>query len=181
VNRAIVSWAILYVLSLADATAAPPPGPPGPPPGAPPDVMFTMPLPPPDGGGVVFHMAGEGPAPMLPMFLHQAKLSPDQQAKVREILESDREHLHELMTRLEQANDRISTKLFAAGDLKLADVKTDVDEVSSLRRQLMEQGLKTTLALRGVMTREQLAKVAAVKARMDKLQTEMRSLVEGRD
>jgi len=179
VKRAIVHAAILSALSVVGAGAAPLPGPPG----APPDVMFTMPLPPPGagGGGIAFHVMGEGPAPMLPLFLHRANLTAEQQGKVRGILESDREQLHDLMTRLEQANDRLSAKLFAAGDLKLADVKGDVDEVTSLRRELMEQGLKTTLALRGIMTPEQLAKVAAVKARMDKLQAEMRSLVEGRD
>ena len=176
-KKAVLCALLFGSFVLGEAMAGPPPGPP---PGGPMgDVMFTMPLPPPDGGGFGFHVIGEGPAPMLPLFLHRAKLTPEQHAKVREILQGGREDLQNLMTRLEQANERLSAKLFAAADLDPADLRNDVDEVTSLRRQLMERGLKTTLAIRGVMTKEQLAKVAEAKARMDKLQGEMRNLVEG--
>ncbi len=45
----------------------------------------------------------------------------------------------------------------------------------------MEQGLKTALAIRAVLTPEQLAKVAQLRGRMEKLQAEMRSVLEGSD
>jgi len=61
----------------------------------------------------------------------------------------------------------------------LGDLKPQLDEIAGLRRQLMEQGIKTALAIRKVLTPEQLAKVAELKQRMDKLHAEMRELMGG--
>jgi Spy/CpxP family protein refolding chaperone len=149
--------------------APPPGGPGGPPPGGPggPPMMMTY--------------GGEGPGPLLPLILHQAKLTPEQHEKVRKILDADREQLRSLFAQLESANQQLSGKLFASQDLKLADLMPEIDRASALRRQLMEQGVKTTLAVRAVLTTEQLARVTEVKQKMDKLQAEMRQLMSGAD
>ena len=149
--------------------------------GAPGDVLFTLPVPPPDGFGIQFFADGPGPGPMLPLFLHRADLTPEQRATIHKVLEGNRAELQKLLTRLEQANEGLSAKLFAARELALADVEKEVAEVSELRRRLMVQGLETTLQIRAIMTPEQLAKVAAVKTRMDKLHAEMRGLLEGKE
>ena len=165
---------LLVALMLSSNVALADGGPPG-------DVLFTLPAPPPHGFGIQFFADGPGPGPMLPLFLHRADLTPEQRAKIHEVLESNRAELQKLLTRLEQANDAMSAKLFAARALKLADVEKEVAEVSELRRRLMVQGLETTLEIRAIMTPEQLAKVAAVKTRMDKLHAEMRGLLEGKE
>ena len=162
------------VLGSGAARAEPPdrlmPGPPGM------GMKFGM-----MGGGPGEHMMGDGSGFMLPLVLHRANLTPEQHEKVRKILQSDRESLHKLFSELGKANDELSKKLFTAGDLGLADLKPQIDVVSDLRRQLMEQGIKTALAIRAVLTPQQLAKVAEIKQRMDKLHAEMRALVEGDD
>jgi Spy/CpxP family protein refolding chaperone len=149
---------------------APPPGgpggpPPGGPPGPPPMMMF----------------GAEGPGPLLPLILHQAKLTPEQHEKVKKILDADREQLRSLFAQLDRANQQLSSKLFASQDVKLTELMPEIDRTSALRRQLMEQGVKTTLAVRAVLTPEQLARVTEVKQRMDKLQAEMRQLMDGTD
>ena len=149
----------------------------------PPDKM--MPGPPPGGSRFMIGpseghgMMGEGGGFMLPLVLHRANLTPEQHDKVRKILESDRQDLQKLFSALGKANDELSKKLFAPGDVALADLKPQIDEVAGLRRQLMEQGIKTALAIRKVLTPEQLAKVAELKQRMDKLHAEMRELMGG--
>jgi Spy/CpxP family protein refolding chaperone len=152
-----------------DVMIAPPPlaGPGGPPPGGPlgpPPVMM---------------FGAEGPGPLLPLILHQANLTPEQHDKVRKILDADREQLRSLFAQLDRANQALSSKLFASQDVKLADLMPEIDRTSALRRELMEQGVKTTLAVRAVLTPEQLARVTDVKQRMDKLQAEMRQLMQG--
>ena len=150
----------------------------------PPDKLMPGPRPggrrfmmgPPDGHG----MMGEGGGFMLPL-LHRADLTPEQHDKVRTILESGRQDLQKLSSELGKAHDELSRKLFAPGDVALADLKTQLDEIAGLRRQLMEQGTKTALAIRKVLTPDQLAKVAEVKQRMDKLRAEMRQMMEGDD
>jgi Spy/CpxP family protein refolding chaperone len=142
----------------------------GPPPGGP---RFMM------GPGEGHGMMGEGGGFMLPLVLHRANLTPEQHDQVRKILESDRQDLHKLFSALGKANEELSKKLFAPGDVTLVDLKPQLDEIAGLRRQLMEQGTKTTLAIRKVLTPEQLAKVAELKQRMDKLHAEMRELMGG--
>jgi Spy/CpxP family protein refolding chaperone len=149
----------------------------------PPDKM--MPDPPPGGPrfmmgpGGGHGMMGEGGGFMLPLVLHRANLTPEQRDKVRKILGSDRQNLQKLFSDLGKANDELSKKLFAPGDPTLTDLKPQLDAVAGLRRQLMEQGIKTALEIRKVLTPEQLAKVAEVKQRMDKLHAEMRELMGG--
>jgi Spy/CpxP family protein refolding chaperone len=145
--------------------APPPGGPGGPPPGGPPMMMF----------------GAEGPGPLLPLILHQANLTPEQHEQVKKILDADREQLRSLFAQLDRANQQLSSKLFASQNVKLADLMPEIDRTSALRRQLMEQGVKTTLAVRAVLTPEQLARVTEVKQRMDKLQAEMRQLMDGTD
>jgi len=158
-------------LSWGSASADPPdklmPGPPG-------DRIFIG-----GPGGPHGMMMGEGGGFMLPLVLHRANLTPEQHEKVRKILESDRQDLQKLFSSLGKANDELSKKLFAPGDVALGDLQSQLDEIAGLRRQLMEQGIKTALAIRMVLTPEQLAKVAELKQRMDKLHAEMRELMGG--
>jgi Spy/CpxP family protein refolding chaperone len=143
---------------------------PGPPPGGPRFMMGPL-----EGHG----MMGEGGGFMLPLVLHRANLTPEQHDQVRKILESDRQDLQKLFSALRKANDELSKKLFAPGDVALTDLKPQLDEIAGLRRQLMEQGIKTALAIRKVLTPEQLTKVAELKQRMDTLHAEMRELMGG--
>lgn len=126
-------------------------------------------------------LGGEGPGLMVPMMLRHASLTPEQNEKVRKILGTDRQTLRKLFTELQRANDRLSEKLFAPGDLKPEDLAPQVEEVSKIRRQLMEQGVKTTLAIRSVLTADQIAKLAQLKQKIDKLHAEMEQVMEGGD
>lgn len=152
----------------------------------PPEMGFMLRLPGPGGrvgrGPHVTMMGmGEGPGPMLPLILHRAGLTPEQQEKVRMILETDRQNLQGLFIRLEQANDQLSERLFSSGDLQLTDLGAQIEQVGDIRRSLMEQGIKTTLAIRAVLTPEQLARVNDLKRRMEELHAELRQLMEGDD
>lgn len=141
-------------------------------PGGPPSMMM--------GGGMGHHMMlGDGPAGMLPLVLRHANLTADQQAQVHTIMEADRQSLQALFKQLQTANDQLADKLFAPGAVQATDLTPQVQQVTQLRQQLMEHGLKTALAIRAVLTPEQLAKVSQLKDRMEKLQAEMRSVFEG--
>jgi Spy/CpxP family protein refolding chaperone len=140
--------------------------------GPPPMMMKGM------GHGTMF---GDSPAMMLPLVLRHANLTPDQQAQVHKIMEADHENLQTLFKQLQTANDQLTDRLFAPGAVQASDLTPQVQQIMQLRQQLMEQGVKTALAIRAVLKPEQLAKVSQLKDRMQKLQTEMRSLLEGRD
>lgn len=157
-------------LLLAGPAALSAGGPFGGPPGGPRTRMLLGP----PGGD----MLGEGPGTMLPLMLRQKDLSPEQQQRMRAIMEADRSGLHTLFADLDAANTALAAKLLAPGPLDAASLQPEVDRISALRRQLMERGLKTALGVRAVLTPDQLAKVAAKRARLEKLQAEMRTLLE---
>ncbi len=115
---------------------------------------------------------------MLHMILRQADLTPEQQDRVHGIMESDHQTLRTLFQQLQDANDQLADKLFAPGTVQLADLTSQVQQITQLRQQLMEQGIKTALAIRAVLTPQQLARVAQIKSQVEKLQAEMRNLLK---
>lgn len=125
-------------------------------------------------------MLNEGPGMMLPLMLRHADLTPDQDKRVREIMEADRERLRALFSQLEAANYALAAKLTAAGPVDAAALKSDVEHVAHLRQDLMDQGLKTALAVRAVLTPDQLAKVAEVQTKLRTLQGQMHELLDGK-
>jgi Spy/CpxP family protein refolding chaperone len=165
------SLTVLAGLAFVGLCAAPlraePPGPPGPPP-----MMMK---------GMGHMMMGDTPSIMVPLVLRHANLTADQQAQVHKIMEADHQNLRALFSQLQTANNELADKLFAPGKVQAADLAPQVQRITQLRQQLMEQGLKTALAIRAVLTPEQLAKVAQLKDRMEKLQAEMRGIFEGND
>jgi Spy/CpxP family protein refolding chaperone len=130
-------------------------------------------------GGPHMMLGGDGPGIMLPLVLRHANLTSDQQAQVHKIMEADHQDLQALFKQLQTANSQLADKLFAPGTVQASDLAPQVQQITQLRQQLMEQGLKTALAIRAVLTPDQLAKVSQLKDRMEKLQAEMRSVFEG--
>lgn len=122
-------------------------------------------------------MGFEGVGPILPMILRHADLTPEQHEKIREILSGDRETLRQLFERLERANQELSARLFGVNELTLGDLESQISEIGKARRGLLEQGVKTTLAIRSVLTPEQLTKVIELQQRIDRLQAEMQELM----
>jgi Spy/CpxP family protein refolding chaperone len=135
----------------------------------------------PMGGPPMGRMGHGDPAMMLHMVLKSADLTPDQQNQVRKIMEDDHQQLRALFTQLQAANSQLADKLFAPGAVQSADLAPQVQQITQLRQQLMERGVKTALAVRAVLTPDQLAKVRQMRDRIDQLQTEMRTLLEGTD
>ncbi len=126
-------------------------------------------------------MAGDSGGMMLPLLLKHVHLTPEQTKQVQAIMDGDRQNLRTLLTQLQAANDQLASKLFAPGNVQAADLAPQIQTVNQLRQQLMEHGIKTALAVRAVLTPEQLTKAAQLKERLQKVHAEMRSLFEGED
>ena len=125
-------------------------------------------------GGVT----GEGTGMALPLLLRGAKLTPDQKAQVQQIMTHHRGRFRDLFSKLRAIQDQMANKLFSAERLQEADLAPQVQEISQLRNQLAEQGLRVVLEIRGVLTPEQLAQASQLKSQMQSLHSQMRSLWE---
>jgi len=120
--------------------------------------------------------AGDGM--LLPLMLRSAELTPDQQAKVREVIAAHRATTRAIVQQLHQAQAELADKLFATGALQEADLAAPLQHIGQLRAQLLQASARVALEVRTLLTPEQLAKAAQVKDRMRTLESEMRQLLQ---
>ena len=120
----------------------------------------------------------DDPAMMFPpMFLSpKVGLSDEQRAKVREILARHHPKMHPLFDKLRRANEAFVERLLDPA-AKEADLEKLLRETVGVREELMRQGLEVALAVRAVMTREQLAKAVGLRNQMRELRKQMHDLM----
>jgi Spy/CpxP family protein refolding chaperone len=108
--------------------------------------------------------------------LQGVKLTPEQETQVHKILEANRASLHDLFDQLRASQDALATALLRPGNVTPADLKPLLDKTLQVRRQLAEKGLEAMLAVRGVLTPDQIAKAAERRARIKDLEDQIRVL-----
>ncbi|MFN8544805.1 MAG: periplasmic heavy metal sensor [Candidatus Binatia bacterium] len=130
-------------------------------------------------GGPMGGPPGMGPdAGMLfPMILDKLDLTADQEARVRAILETHRPTLQGLFPRLRAAQESLATRLFQAAALAPEDLTADVDQLNQTKAQVVQEGIRTALEIRGILTPAQLAKAAEIHGRLQALHEEMRQIL----
>jgi periplasmic protein CpxP/Spy len=121
-------------------------------------------------------MAGDATGMALPLLLRGANLTADQKAQVQQIMANHRGRFRDLFSKLRASQDQMANKLFSAERLQEADLAPQIQQISQLRNQLTEQGLRVVLEIRSVLTPEQLAKASQLKSQMESLHSQMRSL-----
>jgi Spy/CpxP family protein refolding chaperone len=135
-----------------------------------------------EGPGMFHGRGGPGGPPMQgedPMRILQGiKLTPEQETQVHKILEANHAALRDLFDKLRASQDALATALLRPGNVSAADMKPLLDNTLQIRRQLAERGLEAMLAVRAVLTPDQLAKAAERRARMKELEAQMRALLE---
>ena len=117
-----------------------------------------------------------GGAPLLPLMVRSANLTPDQDAKVKELVAARRASARSLMQQLRQAEDDLAEKLLAPGSVHLVDVQPQLQQIGHLREQMLRDSTQAALDIRALLTPEQLGRAAQANTRMRQLQREMRQL-----
>ena len=129
-------------------------------------------------GGGPGGMEGHGHGQMIfPLLLRAVHPTPEQQAKIGDIMRRHRENLQPLFQQLHAAHDDLAGKLLAPGAVTAADVAPAVQRLGQVRQQLMQEWVQAALEARAVLTPEQLAKAADVKQHLDTLHAEMEKLL----
>ena len=120
---------------------------------------------------------GDDPGLMLPMLLQGVGLNDDQKKQVRDLLKADHATLYALFEQLRTANQALADKLVSTGPVTDQDLQPLVDQVMSVRRDIVNHGLKVVLQVRALLSPDQLAKAAEVKTKMRDLRAQMRALL----
>lgn len=119
---------------------------------------FEMPVPPP--------MMDSGAGRVLALLLRPDGLSDAQEAQVHDIMEGDRDAVHAAMDKLRDANEALSQALLASEAPSAESLATLGEQIGALREQLVAQQVQTALAVRAILTPEQLADAAARRDRL---------------
>ncbi len=109
--------------------------------------------------------------------LHRLNLSDAQRAQIQTILSQGRESMGSLHQQLHSSKAALSEKFFAPGALQTADLEPEVQKLASLQQQLLEQRIQTAVAIRNVLNPGQLAQAGQLKAQIQALHEQMRSLL----
>jgi Spy/CpxP family protein refolding chaperone len=153
------------------------------------DEPFELEAPPPGRGMVIRAslpgpfpgpMMGDGPAGVMPLLLQASGLSEEQRKQAHEIMMSRRATLDELFDRLRTLNDQLAAKLLAPGTLTEQDLAPLVQEIAGARESLIQDGIKAALAVRNLLTPEQLGKASDTHKRLEELEAERRELLGDR-
>jgi Spy/CpxP family protein refolding chaperone len=123
------------------------------------------------GGGM--HGGGAG---ML-MLLRSANLTPAQQSQVRQIVASSQSQMQALHGQMEALHRQIADKLLAPGQVSVADVRPLVQKMTGVEAQLTESMTTTAIAVRNVLTQEQLKQLAQVHRKLRDLHTQVQRLM----
>lgn len=115
----------------------------------------------------------------LTMFLRAMNLTPDQQVQVNQIVATHRPTFQKLMEQARTAHDEMTDRLLGPGPVSADEMASRVQRIAQLRAELMQEGLKVALEVRGFLTPEQLAKASQLKDRIKALREEMRPLKQG--
>jgi Spy/CpxP family protein refolding chaperone len=114
----------------------------------------------------------------LPLLIRAANLTPEQDARVRAILANHRAVTRNTVEQLRRAQDDLADRLLAAGPVGATDLEPLLKQIGGLREQLLQDSAQIALEVRSVLTPEQLARAGQVRARMQKLQTELQQLYD---
>jgi len=120
---------------------------------------------------------GWGNGLMLGVPLHTLNLNPDQQAQVRSILSTYRASARPILEQLRQVQGGMGDRLLVPGQLQVADLQSQLQQISQLRTQLLQLSAQATLDVRSILTPDQLSTAAQTKAKMKDLRSQMHQLM----
>lgn len=114
----------------------------------------------------------------LPLLIRAAKLTPEQDEKVRAILTNHRTVTRNTVEQLRRAQDELADKLLGTAPMQVADLQPLLKQIAALREQLLQDSAQIALEVRAVLTPEQLERAGQVRVRMKQLQSEMQQIYD---
>jgi Spy/CpxP family protein refolding chaperone len=125
-------------------------------------------------------MGGMHGSPFM-MLLRSANLTPAQQQQVQLILNSNKAQMEELHAQLQAAHEQFAAKLLGQGSVTTADLKPLVDQASRAEAELTANMASTAVALRNVLTADQIKKLADVHRKLHTLHNQIQGLMGSGD
>jgi len=133
--------------------------------------------------GAHMGMGGMGGDSHFMMLLKSANLTSAQHAQVREILQNERAQMKPVYQGIHAVHEQLAAKLLHPGAVSAADLAPIEQKAVRYQEQIDRDMIETALAIRNVLTPEQIARLAQVHQKLQNLHAQIRSLMgpEGDD
>jgi Spy/CpxP family protein refolding chaperone len=130
------------------------------------------------GGGMGHHMhaMGGGDSHFM-MLLRSANLTPQQHAQVRQILKSEKQQMNSFYAGFHAVHEQLAAKLLAPGAVTAVDLAPLEQKASKYQQQIGRNMIETALAIRNVLTPEQIARLAQVHQQLQSLHEQIHNLM----
>jgi Spy/CpxP family protein refolding chaperone len=125
-------------------------------------------------------MMGGGPPPVPPplmMALRAANLTADQQKQVHSIVESSLTSSASQMAQMHSIREQIADKLLSSSSVSSSDLAPLLAQQTALQQQLDNQMISTAIQVRGVLTPDQLSKVADAHAKLKQIHSQIDAIL----
>ena len=130
------------------------------------------------GHGGMGHMGGMGGGDAhFMMLLKSANLTSAQHAQVRQILKGEHQQMKSVFEGFHAVHEQIADKLFAPGTLTAADLAPLEQKAVRYQQQIDRNMIETALAIRNVLTPEQLSRLAQTHQQLQSLHQQIRNIV----
>ncbi len=111
------------------------------------------------------------------MALRAAALTPSQQKQIHDIVNASRTSSEPQMQQMHSIRDQIADKLLSSGSVTAADLAPLLAQQTAIQQQLDNQMVATAIQIRGVLTPDQLSKVASVNEKLKQIHTQIDSIL----
>jgi Spy/CpxP family protein refolding chaperone len=112
----------------------------------------------------------------LPLLLKTANLTDAQKQQIHTIFENRRATRKAEIQQLKAAKEAIAAKFLSTGTVAASDLSTQVATMTQIHDQMMNERVQDAIAIRNVLTPAQLTQIAATKAKLDQIHSEMKAL-----
>ena len=116
------------------------------------------------------------PPPVM-MALRAAALTPAQQKQIHDIMEASRTTSDPQTQQLRSIRDQIADKLLSSGSVSAPDLAPLLAQQTAIQQQLDNQMISTAIQIRGVLTPDQLSRVASVNEKLKAIHTQIESIL----
>lgn len=131
-------------------------------------------------------MVGPPPPPSVPTLpppflvaLRAANLTPAQQDKMRQIMDSGREQSDAAMRQLHSIHQQITDKLLGTAPVSEADLAPLAQQAAQVDQQVQQQWLQAALQVRAMMTPDQLTRINAFHRQVTAINAQIEALMHG--
>lgn len=125
---------------------------------------------------IVASLGNAGPSPFV-ILLRSAHLTPTQQDQVRQILHSQALKNRPLFRRLQGTRERIAEELLGAGTVTPADLAPLDRQAVRIRARIDHNLIASSLAIRNLLTPDQVSHLAEVHRRLESLRAQVVNLL----